>query len=124
MNRLTGEPRTMSMCLSVDGCKQYNRLWEYENTSLTPDEIAAMRDELAAYHQAEQDGRLVKVVRCKDCAHGVPIPDKARVDYRDDVLHCRMLRGDEDKTFNVSAVWEDGYCDEGKARAENGREKA
>lgn len=70
MNRLTDKPRTVSMCISVDECKRHNRLWEYENTGLTPDEITAMQIKLLAYRQAEQAGRLVRVVRCKDCAHG------------------------------------------------------
>ena len=115
MNRLTKEPRAISTCISVDVCKWYNRLWEYESTGLTPAEIATMQTELAAYRHAEQDKQLVRVVRCKDCAHGVPMPDKVRGFYRDDVRHCRMFRGD-DAPGGVSAVWEDDYCGEGEAR--------
>lgn len=56
MNRLTEERRTMSMCLSVEECQKHNRLWEYEQTGLDPEQIAAMQAELAAYRQAEAEG--------------------------------------------------------------------
>lgn len=61
MERLTDERRTMSMCMSVDECKKHNRLWEYEQSGLTPADITAMQTELAAYRQAEAEGTLVRV---------------------------------------------------------------
>lgn len=39
MYRLTDEPRTMSTCMSVDECRRYNRLWEYETCRLPPTQM-------------------------------------------------------------------------------------
>ena len=43
------------------------RLAEYKDTGLTPDEITAQSAELAAYREAEDQGRFKQVVLCKDC---------------------------------------------------------
>ena len=50
------------------GRKVFKSLAEYEDTGLTPEEITATQAELAEYRKKEADGRLVEVVRCKDCA--------------------------------------------------------
>lgn len=40
----------------------------YEDTNLTPEQIAAMQAELAAYKQAEAEGRIVRTpIRCGIC---------------------------------------------------------
>lgn len=48
MDRLTGEFKGASMFATVEQARQYNRLRQYEDTGLTPDEIAALRAELEA----------------------------------------------------------------------------
>lgn len=68
MYRLTDEPRTMSTCMSVDECRRYNRLWEYENTGLTPDEIAAIQAERdAALRRAEAAVREIESMLMDTC---------------------------------------------------------
>lgn len=45
MDRLTGDFKGASMFATVEQAMQYNRLAQYENTGLTPDEIAALKAE-------------------------------------------------------------------------------
>lgn len=45
MNRLTGDFKGVSMFATFEQAMQYNRLAQYENTGLTPYEIAALRAE-------------------------------------------------------------------------------
>ena len=51
-----------------------NRLSDYEDMGLTPEEIKEdtpkiqkIEQELASYREAEERGELMRVVRCKDC---------------------------------------------------------
>jgi len=54
MDRLTGDFKGASMFATVEQARLYNRLRQYEDTNLTPDEIAALRAELdAAQRRAE-----------------------------------------------------------------------
>jgi len=80
MDRLTGDFKGVSMFATVEQAMQYNRLAQYENTALTPDEIAALRAELAAMG-AEND--MLKDTMIRACVwldvHGRPgIPDVTR----------------------------------------------
>lgn len=52
------------MCAKID-----KRLFEYENTGLTPDEIAALRAELDAFKGDIEAGRLVRVEPCDECLY-------------------------------------------------------
>jgi FtsZ-binding cell division protein ZapB len=45
MDRLTGDFKGASMFATVEQARQYNRLRQYEDTGLTPDEIDELRDE-------------------------------------------------------------------------------
>ena len=45
MDRLTGDFKGVSMFATVEQARQYNRLRQYEETELTPDEVAALRAE-------------------------------------------------------------------------------
>lgn len=45
MDRLTGEFKGVSMFLTSQEAKIYNRLRQYEDTGLTPDEINSLRNE-------------------------------------------------------------------------------
>jgi septal ring factor EnvC (AmiA/AmiB activator) len=45
MDRLTGDFKGASMFATVEQARQYNRLRQYEDTGLMPDEIDALRDE-------------------------------------------------------------------------------
>lgn len=79
-DRLTGDFKGASMFATVEQARQYNRLRQYEDTGLTPDEIAALRDELAAMW-AEND--MLKDTMIRACVwldvHGRPgIPDVTR----------------------------------------------
>ena len=49
---------------NCDNCsiqKAFNKLGQYEDTGLEPSEIAAMQEQLQAYKQAEQDGKIIKL---------------------------------------------------------------
>lgn len=45
MDRLTGDFKSVSMFLSSQEAKFYNRLRQYEDTGMTPDEIIGLRSE-------------------------------------------------------------------------------
>ena len=51
-DRLTGDFKGASMFATVEQARQYNRLRQYEDTGLTPDEIADLRDENDRLHAA------------------------------------------------------------------------
>jgi hypothetical protein len=65
---------------SAPSFRDYDHFWKhamainllnaYEDTNLTPAEITALQAELAAYRADEQEGRIVRVARCVDCALG------------------------------------------------------
>lgn len=55
MNRLTGDFKGVSMFATVEQALQYNRLRRYEDTGLTPDEIAALK----ADRDQWQDGTII-----------------------------------------------------------------
>ena len=55
MDRLTGDFKGASMFATVEQARQYNRLRQYEDTGLTPDEIAALRAELEAAQKITGD---------------------------------------------------------------------
>ena len=52
--------------------------------------------------------------RCRDCAHSRPIPENVRCIFRDNELHCAMLRGMYYDTYpdGVAVVKENSFCDE------------
>lgn len=49
MDRLTGDFKGASMFATAADARIHSRLRQYEDTGLTPDEIAALRAELDAY---------------------------------------------------------------------------
>lgn len=57
MDRLTGAFKGASMFATVEQARQYNRLRQYEDTGLTPEEIAALRAELDALKIELQDAQ-------------------------------------------------------------------
>lgn len=70
-----------------------------------------------------RDGRLVEVIRCEDCKWAKDTKDYDEL--IDGVLHCQILRGNEekncwhkkDKIYNdLSCVKFNNYCDEGEAK--------
>ena len=65
----------------------------------------------------------VEVVRCRDCAHSSEIKGTPENWYYvDRVMHCKELRGTVSDD-GISAVWRDGYCDDGKRKEEhNGKD--
>lgn len=54
MDRLTGDFKGASMFATVEQARIYNKLRQYEDTGLTPDEIAALRAEVERL-RAERD---------------------------------------------------------------------
>ena len=52
-----------------------------------------------------------KVVRCKDCRHSERLPEAAYEEFDEDVLACKIGRGDN---AYISAVRMDGFCDDGE----------
>ena len=60
MDRLTGAFKGVSMFATAAEARIYNRLRQYEDTGLTPDEIAALRTELDAFKADIEAGRLVR----------------------------------------------------------------
>lgn len=61
MDRLTGDFKGASMFATVEQARQYNKLRQYEDAGLTPDEIAALRAENDAYKADIEAGRLVRM---------------------------------------------------------------
>lgn len=55
MDRLTGDFKGASMFATAEQARQYNKLRQYEDTGLTPDEIAALRAERDQW----QDGTII-----------------------------------------------------------------
>lgn len=55
MDRLTGDFKGASMFATVEQARQYNRLRQYEDTGLTPEEIAALK----ADRDQWQDGTII-----------------------------------------------------------------
>lgn len=68
-DRLTGDFKGASMFATVEQARQYNRLRQYEDTGLTPDEIAALRAENERYKADIEAGRLVRVEPCDECRY-------------------------------------------------------
>lgn len=67
MDRLTGDFKGVSMFATVEQARQYNRLRQYEETELTPDEVAALRAEnerLSKWVDDLQSGMYVNCVYC------------------------------------------------------------
>lgn len=61
--------------------------------------------------------KMAKIVRCKDCLNGWPLPDGAKPFVRNDCLVCAMGRGDSRGRYSV--VLPDDYCNAG-IKAEEG----
>lgn len=59
-------------------------------------------------------GELVEVVRCRDCKHGAPVPERVRKDFTDKAMGCKVQRGDWKVAYGFSVVAVDSYCDEGE----------
>ena len=95
MNRITDGFRGASMFASSETAKYYNAL-------------ADLEDKL-------ERGEMVEVVRCRDCEHGKPLPEKHRHEFAEGVLDCYCRRADPD-IHDICAVWPDGYCDEGEPK--------
>lgn len=102
-------------------------------------DVDALRDNLyAQFRTAEQipgleiDERLimltidnaptidaVPVVRCAECIHSREIEKvPANRYFTDRVKHCTELRGSASDD-GISAVWRDGYCDDGQRKEES-----
>ena len=61
----------------------------------------------------------VEVVRCRDCVHAVEIEkDYIRNLFIDGTKQCELGRGDP--CFGYPIISNDGFCDSGKRRADNG----
>lgn len=65
-DRLTGDFNGASMFATVEQARQYNKLRQYEDTGLTPDEIAALRAENERLG-AELDRREIDPLKCPSC---------------------------------------------------------
>ena len=61
----------------------------------------------------------VEVVRCRDCVHAVEIEkDYIRNLFIDGTKQCELGRGDP--CFGYPIISNDGFCDSGERRADNG----
>jgi hypothetical protein len=104
-DRLTGDFKGASMFATVEQARQYNRLRQYEDTGLTPGEIAALRAELDALKADIEAGRLVRILcRCERCEYW----DKEYIAPNPDFHFCKY-----DQTFTPS--WH--YCGHAYNRA-------
>ena len=98
MDRITDGFRGASMFASSETAKYYNALCDLE------DKI--------------ERGEMVAVVRCRECRHAKPIPERAAHAFTDKAMMCEWQRGDWSMTEGFSLVAEDGFCDEGECKEE------
>lgn len=76
-DRLTGDFKGASMFATVEQARQYNRLRQYEDTGLTPDEIASLRAEVERLRVADEETCTLSEVQdfdgsvwiCSKCNH-------------------------------------------------------
>lgn len=72
-------------------------------------------NELVELVKKIESGKLVEVVRCKDCVHAVEIEkDYVRKHFVDGTKQCELGRADT--VFGYSIISNDGFCDSGERR--------
>ena len=98
MDRLTGDFKGVSMFATVEQARQYFRLRQYEDTGLTPVEIAALRAELGTIKADIEAGRLVRLnVEPEEDYDGLKVKYRVfKVKDGTPVENCFVLRPEED----------------------------
>ena len=117
MGRLTFEGNfcDIAQCAEMHDCdygekkcsqrKTWERLKQYEDTGLSPEEVDTLKAENARLHNENfwltEEKTTPDVVRCHLCKH---------IFFKDFSAYCR---------YRVGALRPDGYCERGERRNDN-----